>query len=419
MLKSLTIKNFKCFESLQVDDLKPVNVIVGLNNSGKTTLLEAIHFLTAGDLSSSLWESIGRRGLYQRRTPQSQFTLFAPDELGTHEVRETEYDVSALFQAFKLAEDHEISILGIAEFASGEIAAGNIFPDKDTELSCSIGFRAGMRLDQAATPENSTSFIPGPGIHVKLAFQPGKSIGHSIRLSTSFGLDLRAIPRSVLQDRRPLRVRFIPTQSVTSATLASWFSDVQAASLEDQVAELLRVIAPTIKRVTFAPVARSEFGYPKSAISAHLFGSDRRPVPLASMGEGMWRLLSLALGVTGENQASALIDEIDTGLHYTVLPDMWRMVSKTAIDRGVQVFATTHSKDCLEGLVRAAETDDGLNDLVSVIRLDPSADRASVISLRDYQYVHEFRGYPIVDDGGESRRRMEAAVKKYSGASTK
>ncbi|MGB5597882.1 MAG: ATP-binding protein, partial [Thiothrix litoralis] len=42
MLDSLHIKNFRCFEDLTIPSLGRVNLIVGKNNSGKSTLLEAI-----------------------------------------------------------------------------------------------------------------------------------------------------------------------------------------------------------------------------------------------------------------------------------------------------------------------------------------------------------------------------------------
>jgi AAA15 family ATPase/GTPase len=45
-----------------------------------------------------------------------------------------------------------------------------------------------------------------------------------------------------------------------------------------------------------------------------------------------------------------LIDEIDTGLHYSVMKDMWRLINQASIDFNVQVFATTHSQDCVYAL---------------------------------------------------------------------
>jgi AAA15 family ATPase/GTPase len=78
-------------------------------------------------------------------------------------------------------------------------------------------------------------------------------------------------------------------------------------------------------------------------------------VPIGSMGDGIWRLLGIALALVSARGGVLLVDEIDSGLHYTVLVDMWRLVLETARSLDVQVFATTHSRDCYEAL--AAVTD--------------------------------------------------------------
>ena len=50
MLKRLQIRNFRGFNALEIDQLSGINLIAGKNNSGKTSLLEAISLLVgAGD----------------------------------------------------------------------------------------------------------------------------------------------------------------------------------------------------------------------------------------------------------------------------------------------------------------------------------------------------------------------------------
>lgn len=50
-----------------------------------------------------------------------------------------------------------------------------------------------------------------------------------------------------------------------------------------------------------------------------------------------------------------LVDEIENGLHYTILPDVWRIVFQLASELNVQVFATTHSWDCIKAFQGAAD----------------------------------------------------------------
>ena len=68
----------------------------------------------------------------------------------------------------------------------------------------------------------------------------------------------------------------------------------------------------------------------------------------------MNRMLGLILALVNAKDGMLLIDEVDTGLHYSVLPDLWKLIFEVAHRLNVQVFATTHSKDCLEAFELAA-----------------------------------------------------------------
>ena len=65
---------------------------------------------------------------------------------------------------------------------------------------------------------------------------------------------------------------------------------------------------------------------------------------------GLRRLLAWRLAFVGIDRGFLLIDEIDAGLHWTVMEDVWRLLIQVARKSGVQVFATTHSYDCIRGL---------------------------------------------------------------------
>ena len=68
----------------------------------------------------------------------------------------------------------------------------------------------------------------------------------------------------------------------------------------------------------------------------------------------MNRLLGNALALVNAKGGIFLIDEVESGLHYSVQPDMWRLILETAAKLNVQVFATTHSLDCLRAFESAA-----------------------------------------------------------------
>ena len=81
-------------------------------------------------------------------------------------------------------------------------------------------------------------------------------------------------------------------------------------------------------------------------------------MPLAIMGEGMSRLARLILVIFDTPDGVVLIDEIENGFHHSVLPEVWRVIDNASKQSNTQVFATTHSREC----VRAAHESLGEDD---------------------------------------------------------
>ena len=69
----------------------------------------------------------------------------------------------------------------------------------------------------------------------------------------------------------------------------------------------------------------------------------------------MNRMLGIALALVNAKDGMLLIDEVDTGLHYSVLPDLWKLIFEVAHRLNVQVFATSHSWDCIQAFQQAAD----------------------------------------------------------------
>jgi len=61
-----------------------------------------------------------------------------------------------------------------------------------------------------------------------------------------------------------------------------------------------------------------------------------------------------------------LIDEIDAGLHFSVLPEVWRIIVAASVEYSVQIFATTHSYECIDAAVKGSA---GNDDKLALFRL--------------------------------------------------
>jgi AAA15 family ATPase/GTPase len=133
--------------------------------------------------------------------------------------------------------------------------------------------------------------------------------------------------------------------------------------LEEDVSQALHIIAPDVQRLNL--LGREQRG--RRIPMAKVDGWDD-PVPLRSMGEGLTRLFSITLALVNAKDGLLLIDEVESGLHYSVHTDLWRLIFQLADRLNVQVFATTHSWDCIEGLQKSAQEEEHRDGML--IRLE-------------------------------------------------
>lgn len=262
MLDHIHIENFRLFKNLDIPKVGQVNLITGKNNSGKTTLLEALRlwgnqgvFLA---FETNLLDILNSRGELNGRAVEGFRTIFYNQN--TNQAAEVNYTLKIFYQPN-------------GPFLLAKLANG----DHEIRYSKSSGF---IEVDQF-------SFIPA-------------------------GFDL---------------------------VNARLWKGIELTDKEDKVAEVLRLIEPSIVRVSINET--------EGSAKVRLANSSK-PLPLKNFGEGMNRLLSLALGLVGAENGMLLIDEIDLGLHHSVQRLLWEIVFQKTKDLNVQVFATTHSSDCVQ-----------------------------------------------------------------------
>ncbi len=71
-------------------------------------------------------------------------------------------------------------------------------------------------------------------------------------------------------------------------------------------------------------------------------------VPLRLMGDGFQRLVEILVVIFAARGGVVLIDEIENGLHYSALRELWGAIYEASQAAGVQIFATTHSYECIK-----------------------------------------------------------------------
>ena len=157
---------------------------------------------------------------------------------------------------------------------------------------------------------------------------------------------------------------FVTSSSLTIDDLVGLWNDVSLTSAEELVLRALKFIDPEIDRIA-VQVATGNSYYRNGSRGGFIVKrrGTERPVPIGSLGDGMWRMLVMAIAITQCRGGVLLIDEIDTGLHYSVMSDMWRLIFNAAKELDVQVFATTHSYDCVYSLAHICADADEQNPI--------------------------------------------------------
>lgn len=348
MYSSVLISGYRGLESFELDGLGRINLLVGTNNSGKTSILECIELLRSAGSSHVLTTILGRRGEWG----------YSSDE-----ERQDYLDVTHLFANHELP--GKFAVEGV-----DAVTRNDLFPSNKrvtvaiTDLrSSQLPFREGDLPDEDGQLALNVNWS-------------GSSEEFKARV-TSEGL-LRwpwARRTSRFRDNASESVQFIRTNGMTTMDVVRLFDDIVLTEQEQHVTEALRIIDRSIERIASVGIERRP--YVREGPGGVVLKLDGVPyrVPIGSAGDGMWRMLGLALALSNAKGGVLLVDEIDTGLHYSVMENMWRMVSERAVALDVQVFATTHSRDCYESLASVVRPDSGSPD-ATIQRIDARRRRA-------------------------------------------
>ena len=314
MLERLHIRNYRVFNDLKIDQLGRINLIAGKNNAGKTSLLETIFLLAGGGNPKAAIHPHINRGLASNVAPSLvDVTFWTPMFSGLDMSRAIEitahhnqFGPLNLKIASKRMQNTEISLDRTAETAATNLS----------DMTALVFHYSGPN-DQKVEGQIR---IKGQEIEVRQD-EIGFPFVATLLLSRFENLQ---------EDARRLAL-------------------LRKAKLGHFVLEALQIIEPRLQSVE----DNSASGVPMIWGDIGLY----ELLPLPVMGEGMTRIARLVLGIASAMDGVVLVDEIENGLHHSVLPKVWQAVDATAKQFKTQVFATTHSFECIEAAHEALGTD--------------------------------------------------------------
>jgi putative AbiEii toxin of type IV toxin-antitoxin system len=320
---------------------------VGENNAGKTSVLEAVEIL----LLAPTHPYVLTRGPTRRREG------IPPLEPEEDRAGDWYIDLRHLFHGREISPGSRFSF-------HGETARG-VF-----SVTCTVEpGRARIRPLHFAEEEEVSEEEDRPSLDIVLTLDPpARTSRVPLELPRIEALD-RFRRYGSESGSRTSPLQFVETAAPLPMPLGALWDRIVLTPEENKVIDALRIIQPDIERIASLSQSYRDSG----GIFLKLQHSDRR-VPLGSMGEGLKRLLVLAMNLVRSAGGYLLVDEIDTGLHYSVMVKMWKLVVETARRLDIQVFATTHSLDCIQALAGLYENEPDVRDEISLHRIEKGAE---------------------------------------------
>jgi len=355
MLHSIELDKYRGFDRYRLRDLSRVNLLVGKNNCGKTSILEAVHFLAAGGDPGVLTATAWRRG--EIALADARAERHAPEAYPviSHFFHGHEFSPGAYFtvRSHDGLADITVRVVTIADL-EGERLASQKQRRLFDEYREQEGLHTAFAVQFAGTSDTAAS-------------EPWALPVTENGLVFESPYRFRRAPKPEQRGAAP--VQFISPDSLEPHSMSEMWNRVLTEGRESEVIRALQILEPNLEKVLFLS-GESAYRYAGRAGVLLAFKNIPRRDPLGSHGDGMRRLLALSLALIQSQRGVLLIDEIDTGLHYSVMADMWRLLVEAARQSHVQVFATTHSLDCVRGLASLCEDYPDLGAEVSLQKVD-------------------------------------------------
>lgn len=319
MFKTILIKNFKSINSLEIKNLANVNLFFGKNNCGKSTLLEAIFLITG--ISNP--ELLRRCNFFRGYKYFKDFSFFFHN----------------LNTSSPILLDAKSNISYFNRKASFE------FSEK-TENSIIVS----NDHDNSITNLNTTSFL-----NVSFSVSNKEVKNSRVSLSANKEKEVAEVQIPTFYKENIICNYLSPIFSFE--TIPPMVNKVLRDKQEEIVIDALRMID---KRI-------NDFVLFENEVMVDV-GLDKR-IPINLLGDGVRKFFTLILAIYSSKDGVLIVDEIDNGLHYSSMENLWNIVLETSEKFNVQLFISTHNVDSLKGLRKTLENKDKYMEKVSLFKL--------------------------------------------------
>jgi AAA15 family ATPase/GTPase len=341
LFKDLKVSNFRGFKDVELKNLSKINVIVGTNNTGKTTLLEAF-FVATGIGSAELTSRL------------SLFRGIKDVKMGWTSMYSNCNIDDSIHLSAHLLKPKQHRKLEITPLYESEETGKEVTVDKLSTSSVGSSFRTKMEY-------NGLKY----SIQVKDAHSDKFKSYESIMKTAENRLTMK---HATKYTEKMKAVMICPRTIITEIGLAKHIEDLQVEKSFDHVLDALQSVEPSLQDITLGT---------DGAILCDI-GLERM-VPLGVLGNGISRMLHTLAAFVDARSGLLLIDEIENGLHHSALDKYWSAILRSASQMQTQLVCTTHSMECINVLCKVLKESDMSIDDLTVYRVEKNNQTHSII----------------------------------------
>ena len=291
----IIINHYKQFSLVEFNNCKRINVFAGDNNVGKTSLLESIFLLSYQNNFRGLQEIIRRRA------------------------KIADNKVEARWFGNQILSD--VSIKGVFDGYACSVEIQSVKEDVQ-EIEDSTGYLSSVNLESIFNQDKQKTLIRLFENKDYSTVAKGDKVVCPIVFSSPFF------------SNEPHRYSSFYAKSV------------QAKTIDKIVGFIKDNIIPTIKDIRLVDDLQ------RFLVIDDAFENAR---DLGSYGEGVQRIFFISLLFASVENGVLLIDEFENAIHFSLLKHFSSFVNKLSKEFNVQVFLTSHSKECIDAFVSSVD----------------------------------------------------------------
>jgi AAA15 family ATPase/GTPase len=325
MINTLEINEYKGFSNFKLDNLSQINIISGKNNTGKTALLEAISILKSSDNLRTFKKNIA--------------LIFKSRDLYSEDLE-------------KYFEDINLSMT-----------------IKDVNIKIEHHFKDELEIDIEQLDKRLQREFDGSEEFLIMY--------HNDKVKDIMRFERRS-ESAFYVSREKSDTAFIDSSKPNNSDLTTLYSSIQDLGIQDKFLTYLQIIDKNIIRIE--PQLRERKSFLRVTLK-----NPHRSLFSSELGEGTNRFIEILCVLLSNVNGTVLIDEIENGIHYTKLYDVWKAIIEIVQKETIQLFVTTHDDESIEALLKASQ--DRAFEKVTSIKLFRDEENQIQPSIKNFEIL--------------------------------